>query len=193
MELDLPMRRRRGPNKISEGSVSESTSVDASMDGCFQALDQLANWVRFADTKATILTAGLGVVLTVLVANANTVVSAIKYDVSSAIIVSPLLFLACAALLWTLYWLIRAIGPQTSTAYSEINRFAWPALQEVTVAQLELHIRQVDVASDGWRQVLDLSKLAKRKFEACSRAVAGFSVLALSTLACVLTSVIITS
>ena len=47
-------------------------------DGSFQAMDQVAHWVRFADTKATILTAGLGVVMTMLMTNSGKVVAALK-------------------------------------------------------------------------------------------------------------------
>lgn len=65
----LPSRWRK--------TAPKATPIDAPdaehADGCFQAMDQMANWVRFADTKATILTAGLGVALTMLMTNAGTI------------------------------------------------------------------------------------------------------------------------
>ena len=53
-------------------------------------MDQMANWVRFADTKATILAAGFGVVLTMLMTNAKTVATTIKQGYPDAYIVGIL-------------------------------------------------------------------------------------------------------
>ncbi|BCW78908.1 hypothetical protein [Arthrobacter sp. NicSoilC5] len=162
-------------------------------DGGFQAMDQMANWVRFADTKATILTAGLGVILTMLITNAKTVTAAIGKGSIQAFVVGPLALGALAAFLWTLYWLVRAIGPQTATRYAQLNRFAWPALQAVTAEQMIEHTKRVDVRMDAWQQVLDLSHLAGRKFEACSMAVKGFALLAILGLLCVAISMGLTA
>lgn len=162
-------------------------------DGAFQAMDQMANWVRFADTKATILTAGLGVVLTMLMTNAGIVTGAVGKGSLQAFIVAPLVLGALTAFLWTLYWLVRAIGPQTSTKYSQLNRFAWPSLQGATAEQMSEHGKQVDVRVDAWQQVLDLSELAGRKFDACAKAVKGFAFLAILGLSCVVVSIGLTA
>lgn len=162
-------------------------------DGGFQAMDQMANWVRFADTKATILTAGLGVILTMLMTNAKTVTAAVAKGSIQAFVVGPLALGALAAFLWTLFWLVRAIGPQTSTKYAQLNRFAWPALQSATAEQMLEHTTRVDVRLDAWQQVLDLSHLAGRKFEACSKAVKGFALLAILGLSCVAVSMGLTA
>lgn len=148
-------------------------------------MEQMANWVRFADTKATILTAGLGVILTMLMSNAKTVTSAVGQGSLQAFVVGPLAVGALAAFLWTLYWLVRAIGPQTATKYSQLNRFAWPSLRSATTEQVAEHTKQVDVRVDVWQQVLDLSVLAGRKFDACANAVKGFALLAILGLSCV--------
>lgn len=158
-------------------------------DGGFQAMDQMANWVRFADTKATILTAGLGVVLTMLMANSETVATAIKRGCPGGYVVGLLAGLAAIAFGYTLFWLVRAIGPQSNVGYNTLNRFAWPTLLKATTNQLTNHAREVDVRADAWQQVIDLSILANRKFEACGRAVKGFAVFIIVGIACVATAI----
>jgi hypothetical protein len=148
-------------------------------------MDQMANWVRFADTKATILTAGVGVALTMLMTNAKTIATAIKHGCPEAVIVGGLAVLTLLSFSYTLYWLVRAIGPQNKVTYNTINRFAWPTLLNATTDELTEHTHNVDVRTDAWQQVIDLSALANRKFEACGRAVKGFAALVLLGVACV--------
>lgn len=152
-------------------------------------MDQMANWVRFADTKATILTAGLGVVLTMLMTNADTVTDAIKQGCPSAYVVGTLAGFALIAFGYTLFWLVRAIGPQSNVAYNTLNRFAWPTLTKATTDQLTDHTDKVDVRTDAWQQVIDLSVLAGRKFDACGRAAKGFAILVILGVATVATAV----
>lgn len=166
---------------------------DKPSDGGFQAMDQIANWVRFADTKATILTAGLGVVLTMLMTNAKTVASAMRHGCTDAHIVGSLAGLTITAVIYTLYWLVRAIGPQRRVTYRSLNRFAWPSLLNTTTEELTTHTLSADMRQEAWRQVLDLSALADRKFDACGRAVRGFAVLVILGVACVATAVGITT
>lgn len=154
-------------------------------DGGFQAMDQVANWVRFADTKTTILTAGLGVVLTMLMTNANTVAEAVREGRTAALVVGVPAVGTVLAVAWTLFWLVRAIGPQNAVQYPHLNRFAWPSLLRATPQELSLHAERVDVRTDAWQQVIDLSTLASRKFEACGKAVRGFAVLVVLGLVCV--------
>lgn len=174
-------------------TMAEGTPDGKPADGSFQAMDQVANWVRFADTKATILTAGLGVVLTMLMTNAKTVATAIKQGFPDAYIVGTLAGLALIGFCYTLYWLVRAIGPQSNVAYDTLNRFAWPTLVKATTDQLKDHSRKIDVRTDAWRQVIDLSVLANRKFDACGRAVKGFAILVVAGVACVGTAIGFTS
>lgn len=137
----------------------------------------MAGWVRFADAKATILTAGLGVVLTLLMTNARTITRAIEKGCPAICVVGGLTAVAVASFLYTLCWLVRAIGPQTSVTYSGLNRFAWPTLAKTTPDQLIGHTNTVDVQTDAWRQAIDLSILADRKFKASGHAIKGFGVL----------------
>lgn len=152
-------------------------------------MDQVANWVRFADTKATILTAGLGVVLTMLMTNADSITSAVKNGCPAAYVVGILSALALTAFGYTLFWLVRAIGPQSNFAYNTLNRFAWPTLTKATTNQLTEHAQKVDGRTEAWQQVIDLSALASRKFDACGRAVKGFAVLVVLGVAAVATAV----
>lgn len=130
--------------------------------------------MRFADTKATVLTAGLGVAMTMLVSNSTTVLNAAQESWVSGLCVGGPAVLALVAFLWTLFWLIKAIGPQRKVGYLQPNRFSWPSLARATATDLKQHLISSSVTEDAWQQVLDLSKLADRKFAACEKAVYGF-------------------
>ena len=170
----------RAASRRGEGFVDGTLS-----DGGFQALDQMASWVRFADTKATILAAGLGVVLTVLMSNAKTIADALGEGCVAAALVGGLAGGTVLAVGWTLFWLVRAIGPQSAIRYSQLDRFAWPSLLRATPEQLAQHAKTTDARTDAWQQVIDLSTLANRKFDACGKAVRGFAVLVVLGLASV--------
>lgn len=161
-------------------------------DGSSQAMDQVAHWVRFADTKATILTAGLGVVMTMLMTNSGKVVAAFTHGSPAVCAMVILGGGAAAAFVYTLYWLVRAIGPQSQVPYIALNRFAWPTLSKATPAMLMEHAERSDVSVDAWQQVIDLSGIAQRKFAACGQAVRGFAVVVVLAVACVATAVAIT-
>lgn len=183
------MRLSRRCSRKSTETGAEDKPDGEPADGSFQAVDQMANWVRFADTKATILTAGLGVVLTMLMTNAKTVATAIKQGCPDAYIVGTLVGLALIAFFYTLFWLVRAIGPQSNVRYNTLNRFAWPTLLATTTDQLIHHSSKFDVRTDAWQQVIDLSVLANRKFDACGRAVKGFAILVVLGVACAGTAI----
>lgn len=162
-----------------------SPSDAVTSDGSGQALDHIANWVRFADTKATVLIAGLGVAMTLLVSNFALVLSATRESWVSGLLVGCSLLVSLCSFLWTLFWLMKAIGPQRKAATSQLNRFSWPALAYTTKADLQLHIASSVASDDAWQQVLELSKLADRKFAACEKAVYGFGSLIVSGFTCV--------
>jgi hypothetical protein len=161
-------------------------------DGAFQSMDQIANWVRFADTKATILVAGLGVVLTMIVTNSKTVISAINKGDPEAGTLYTLSGIAVAAFVWTLTWLLVAIGPRRKTSLPGINRFAWPTLTTTDAQTLIERDTTDDVREDAWRQVVDLSQLAAKKFAASNRAIWGFGILIVTGAALVIGSIAIT-
>jgi hypothetical protein len=174
---------------MSSEAVPEGKPDAKPADGAFQAMDQMANWVRFADTKAAILTAGLGVVLTMLMSNADIVSEAIKQGSPEGYAVGILAGLALVAVGYTLFWLVRAISPRSQASNNTINRFAWPTLVKANADQLIQHTQDIDARIDAWQQVIDLSVLANRKFDACGRAVKGFSVLVILGPATVATAV----
>ncbi len=184
------LRKRRA----ARGNRSGSAAARSTSDGSIQAVEQIGNWVRFAETKATILAAGLGVVLTMLVANTTTFVKALTGGgCAPALIVGGLAGLAILALLWTLFWLIHAIAPHGKVHYGQLNRFAWPSLAGTTIDQLLTHVGQADMDTDAWQQVLDLSAIAKRKFDACGKAIYGFGCLVIVGLSCSVTAIAFTT
>lgn len=67
--------RRRPETEPTDAAAAPS-------NGSVAAVEQMANWVRFADTKATILAAGLGVVVSMFTNSADVVVKAIRCYVS---------------------------------------------------------------------------------------------------------------
>jgi hypothetical protein len=166
--------------------------LDKPADGAFQAMDQIANWVRFADTKATILIAGLGVVLTMVVANVRTVINAIDKGTMQAVVLYPLSGVAALAFMWTLFWLLTAIRPRRATTNPGLNRFAWPTLSDVDADTLMHRGTTDDASEDAWRQVVDLSRLAAAKFAATANAVWGFGAAIVVGAALVVTSMAFT-
>ncbi|WP_229232887.1 Pycsar system effector family protein [Sinomonas cyclohexanicum] len=152
-------------------------------------MDQVANWVRFADTKATVLTAGLGVVTTMVMTNAKTILDVLKSGGLTALVTTILLSsLAAIAFLWTLFWLVRALEPKSTATHHGINRFAWPTLAEASADEIRRHSEHTQAGEDAWRQVVDLSIIAKRKFRANKMAVRGFALLVITAVALVTTS-----
>lgn len=154
----MPLRRKR---------------QDAPSDhGHFQALDQIGQWVRFADVKATILFASLGAVLTLVATSRADIVSALCVD-SATKVMAALLFALAVAVLFTLSQLLWAVNPRSSTSGGGINRFAWPTLHKVSVKTLAKHAARTDPTTEVWAQVKDLADIAKKKFTATRRAAWG--------------------
>ncbi|WP_143755688.1 hypothetical protein [Sanguibacter keddieii] len=153
-------------------------------------MDQMANWVRFADAKATVLTAAFGVLLTMLMSNAEKVVQAVKIGCLPTYVVGTLSAATLVSAGYTLFWLVRAIRPRNVVSHEAVNRFAWPSLVGVTPEALGNHSRDVSAHIDAWQQVISLSSLASRKFDACGRAINGFASLAVFSIATVASSVI---
>jgi hypothetical protein len=176
------------------GRQEKRTSTDQPLqDGSVQALDHMANWVRFADTKATILTAGLGVVITMLMANSRNVITALTGQHPLICIVWVLAILSVGALVFTLTWLILAIGPRSTVSTRALNRFAWPTLLNTTTEQLSHHATVTEAREDAWQQIIDLSGLAEKKFKACAYAVFGFATSILLAVACIATATVLTA
>lgn len=150
-------------------------TVPTSDTGAIEALEQVANWVRFSDTKATVLTAGFGVVLTALVSNWRTVTTASNLGGVGAGVLIGIVIASFIAGLLTLYWLILAIAPRSTRSDPRLNRFAWPSLARTTAAEIAQHAKTVPVAEDAWRQAVRLAVIAERKFRFTGFAVWSFA------------------
>ncbi|SFB38885.1 hypothetical protein SAMN05192575_109176 [Nocardioides alpinus] len=154
-------------------------------DGAMNALSEIAQWVRFADTKAGLLAAGLGVILAGTVAQAATIVDAVASGGALGALTAVLFALWSASALTLVWFLMSAIGPRTSTSGPTINRFAWPSLPGIPVADLTQHVSGTTRDADAWRQVVDLSTVAASKYQACGRAVLAFMIVVVVTAAMV--------
>lgn len=143
--------------------------------GAMQALEQVANWVRFSDTKATVLTAGFGVVLTALLSNWKTVTSAIALGEVGACILIVVVIASLVAGALTLSWLILAIAPRSTGSDPGLNRFAWPSLARTTSTQIAQHAKTIPLDEDAWRQAVQLATIAERKFRFTGLAVWSFA------------------
>lgn len=150
-------------------------AVPSSDVGAIEALEQVANWVRFSDTKATVLTAGFGVVLTALVSNWETVTTAIALGGIGACVLVGITIASFIAGLLTLFWLILAITPRSTGSDPRLNRFAWPSLARTTPAEIAQHAKTVSIAEDAWRQAIGLAVIAERKFRFTGLAVWSFA------------------
>ncbi len=153
------------------------TPVAPETSGSLAAITEIAGWVRFADTKVTILAAGLGVVVTMFTNSAGAVAKAISASCPAKLVVGGLAVAAVISFLWTLFWVMRAIAPRSVVPYNKLNRFAWPSLVGATADQLVAHAAQNSIEADAWQQVVDLAGVAERKFNACKLAIYGFAVM----------------
>lgn len=178
------MRLRKHPAAPS----AERTTANDPSAGSLQSLTEMAGWVRFADTKATILAAGLGVSATIVLSGAARISAAMRLSWLGLAIVGTLALGSLVCLIVTLYWIVRAISPRSDVAHPSVNRFAWPSLTNATADQLIAHARAVPLEDDAWQQVIDLAKIADLKFRACRAAVKAFAALLVLGVACVVTA-----
>jgi hypothetical protein len=148
--------------------------------GATTALDQIANWVKFADAKATILSAALGVVATLLATHVDDVATRIRDGHAAGITAAILAAIAAVSFVSTIIFLVVAIQPRAGTPYAGINRYAWPSVANTTQEALLKHVTTTDPTPEIWQQVSVLARLADRKFGACRRALLCFATLVIS-------------
>ena len=165
-------RRPDRPQDDARGGLGES--------GAAVALEQVGQWVRFADTKATIIAAGIGVVLSFLAASADEVAAVFLDGGAGAWIVAALGAATLTALVITLTYVVSVIRPRTEVRPHQLNRFAWPAVAEASVSDLEQRAT-TDPQPDAWEQVHSLAQVARRKYAACDVAVCWFAVLVVAS------------
>lgn len=173
--LVQPFASEHGPGR-------EPPSLDDA--GAIVAIEQAGEWVRFADTKATILAAGVGVVLAVVATSAADVGSAIKAGGAGAWLVAVLGTATIAMLVLTIGSIARAIRPRIAIEYAHVNRFAWPSVAAHTEQELADRATS-EPHADAWEQVHALSIIARSKFAACTSAITWFALLVLLSFLCV--------
>lgn len=135
--------------------------------------------------------AGLGVVITVFLTNVERVLLSLTEGCAEVVAVGALVLLTFSSLIYTLSWLVLAISPRSDSTPA-MNRFAWPTLAKVQPEQLYRHTFGNTARDDAWKQVIDLSALAARKFRASSRAMWGFAVFLLLALLTIFVATAIT-
>lgn len=152
--------------------------------GALPAMDHVANWVRFADVKAALLSAGVAAVLAMAINHAQIVIDQLMNS-TPPLVLQALAISSVLSFAWTLIWVLAAILPRKGNASATVNRFAWPALATQSSDQLRDHLKATTADEDAWEQARALSQIAARKFAACSKATAGFATFVLSTAACI--------
>ncbi|WP_460800188.1 hypothetical protein [Microbacterium sp. GXF0217] len=157
--------------------------------GSEQALNQATEWVKFADTKATILTAALGVITTMTVANVPAIVTAMARGTTQTLFVGFAVCVCVGAFAFTLGQLLSAIYPRRHQARG-INRYSWPTLARADVDLVLDHMRQTPAHLDALSQTLVLAAVAEAKFAAVRRAVGGFALLLVSAVTAVVLAVV---
>lgn len=162
----MPLRRKRRDPSRTHGAAPQTD------DGHYQALDQMAQWVRFADVKATILFASLGAVLTLVATSSTSIAAALRID-STMWVIGGLLVALALVVLFTLSQLLWAVNPRSKASGTGLNRFAWPTLRGADAATLAERAARTDPTQEAWTQVVDLADIAGKKFSATRRAAWG--------------------
>ena len=169
------LRRRNRPD--GEDRVRKHDPPSPEPDGGhFQALDHMAQWVRFADVKATVLFAVLGAVFTMVVSSREDIAGAARSGGASAWAVVGLGAALAVVLVYAVWQLLTAVNPQSTTTNAALNRFAWPTLLNASVDELVSHSAATDPSREAWAQALDLAGIASKKYAATRRAARGVGV-----------------
>lgn len=191
--MNRPDRRTARTRRPQRGDTDLSVPTPAPTlvsTGGVVAHDQVAQWVRFADTKATILSAALGVVTTLLVTRLHLVAHQIHDNHGTGrLILTSLATITVAAFAAALLNLIKTISPRTDTDVT-LNRFAWPSLATHTNDEIRQHVRTADPDEEIWDQIRLLSVLAGRKFAALRAAIFAFAVYVSASVATLVVAII---
>lgn len=191
--MNRPDRRTARTQRPQPGATDPPVPTPAPTlvsNGGVVAHDQVAQWVRFADTKATILSAALGVVTTLLVTQLHLVAHQIHDNRGTGLfILTSLATITVAAFAAALLNLVKAISPRTDTD-ATLNRFAWPSLATHTNDEIRQHVRTADPVTEIWDQVRFLSVLARKKFAALRAATFAFAVYISASVATLVVAII---
>lgn len=145
-------------------------SKDQDWEAAQLALQQVGEWVRQADTKTTILTAAIGVLVAALTTQAEPVAKALRAYPDCGHL--ALLVVLAASLTISLVASSISLVPRFGGP-SPTNQFSWPwhAQQERPVTRFV-----TEPTADAWAQVHGLSKLARTKYRAFRIALFSFGI-----------------
>jgi hypothetical protein len=126
-------------------------------------IQETGNWIRNADTKATVLAAALALTISTAVTHCAGVVDAYhgRGGVIGRWIIIVASLLAAATLLLSIVNVYKTLLPRTS-AETTFNRFGWPSIAASSHPPTKLD--PAGLRDEAWRQSYQLALIAQAKF-----------------------------
>jgi len=145
-------------------------SPDNQDDGALAAMDQIGQWVRYADAKAGLVAAAAAAVLALAAGNAADIVETWDRGGGWRVAITTLVVGAAVAGVVTFWALAQALAPRPLGGPPKPNRFSWPSLSALTSDELAAHVTATSVHDDAWQQARVLASIAEAKFRWCRTA-----------------------
>lgn len=147
------------------------------------AVQEVGGWIKNADSKVTVLAAGLGVTLAAVAAQAGAIAKGVGHaPACTSLIIVTLAMLFAVSILSSAIYICLALYPRDGGVTID-NRFSWTTLSKWAAVPDEV------VASNGiedaWRQAQELARIAKLKFRAFRTALLLFGLAAVFAFACI--------
>lgn len=163
----------------------------SSWEDAKMAIQETGNWIKNADTKATVVAAVLGVSLTLLGGQSAQILKALGSEngILSKVLVVALVGVAVFSIA-TLFFVTSALRPRTPRS-SGLNRFSWPAMAGRDSAPKSFEPETC--AEEAWEQAYLLSRIAQIKYKRFGWAINSFLCLTLSVLVVLLVSAVLGS
>lgn len=131
-------------------------------------------WIKNADTKATILAAGLGVMSSVVASQAGRIVDLYTHPAAAVVCIAVILSaIFIGGLAGAVICVFRVLSPRTDVTDGP-NVFAWPSVAKFGSATASEF--SDFSAPKAWAQAFDLAKIAQAKFAAFALALRWFLV-----------------
>ncbi|MFE3054822.1 hypothetical protein [Nocardia sp. NPDC059239] len=138
------------------------------------AMTEFGNWIKNADTKVTILTAALGILVASTASNIDTLHAALSNPAfRHKWILSVPLGLLCCAILATAGFAYQALKPRSGGASTQ-NRFSWPSVADSSCPPSDLDPMATLV--EAWTQNHALARIAALKYRAFANALRCFGI-----------------
>lgn len=138
-------------------------------------IQETGNWIRNADTKATVLAAALALTISTSVTHCAGVLAA-YHDRGGSIgrwIIIVASLVAAATLLLSIFNVYKTLVPRT-TPETAFNRFGWPSI--ATCPHPPTKLEPGALRDDAWRQCYQLALIAQGKFRHFKFALGSFLV-----------------